>query len=192
MDGRNHGSAIRSSQRPCETSVSMNDLRSQRCVFVSHCLLAQGIMAQGVVKKYPSLVRPIVQFCLDNEVNIFQMPCPESQCPAGGLVRNPHGKQWYENRGLRIIAREIAQGQVSYMAKLIEEGFEVLAVIGVDFSPACGVNYLNQGYRIYADQGIYVEELKKCLRARKIECAFVGVNQRWEKKLSRDLQNLLS
>ena len=170
----------------------MTDIRSRRCVFVSHCLLAQGIMAQGIVKNYPAVVRPIVEFCLDNDLNILQMPCPESRCPAGGLVREPHGKQWYEENGLRTTARTIAEEQVGYMHMLEGQGFEILAVIGVDFSPACAVNYLNQGPRIYSDQGIYVEELRRCLGERNMNVHFVGVNQRWHKKLRADLDHLIS
>ena len=149
-------------------------------------------MAQGVVQKSPAVVRPIVEFCLDHDLNILQMPCPESRCPAGGLVRAPRGKQWYEKRGLRETARSIAEGQVEYMRELVENGFEIVAVIGVDFSPACAVNYLNRGPSIYSDQGIYVEELRKCMDEHKMNIHFIGVNQRWHKKLRRDLEFLVS
>lgn len=149
-------------------------------------------MAQGVVKKYPAIVRPILEFCLEHDVNIFQMPCPETLCTAGGLVRQPHGKQWYEDRGLRETARTIAEEQVRYMATLLKQGFEILAVIGVDFSPACAVNYLNRGRSIYSDQGIYVEELQSALKKNGIRCRFIGVHQRWQRKLQNNLQDLLS
>lgn len=170
----------------------MTDVRSRRCVFVSHCILAQGIMAQGVVKKYPSVVRPIVEFCIDNDINILQMPCPESMCPAGGLIREPHGKKWYEENGLRETARTIAEEQVEYMQKLESQGFEILGIIGVDFSPACAVTYLNRGPIIYQDQGIYVDELRRCLENRNMQVEFVGVNQQWHRKLQADLNQLIS
>ena len=38
---------------PREVTNIMTDVRSRRCVFVSHCLLAQGVMAQGVVRNFP-------------------------------------------------------------------------------------------------------------------------------------------
>lgn len=149
-------------------------------------------MAQGLVKKYPAVVRPLLEFCLEHEVNIFQMPCPESRCLAGGIARQPRGKQWYEENGLRAVSREIAREQVRYMASLVREGFEILAIVGVDFSPACAVNYLNKGRSIRPDRGIYMEELQECLKDHGIRCRFVGVNQRWERKLQRELQDLLS
>ena len=170
----------------------MTDVRSRRCVFVSHCLLAQGVMAQGVVRNFPAVVRPVVEFCLDNEINIFQMPCPESMCPAGGLVRQPRGKKWYEENGLRETARKISEDQVRYMHSLKEQGFEILAIIGVELSPACAVNYLNRGTMIYRDEGVYVEELRRCLKNRNMKVNFIGVNQRWQRKLHRDLNSLLS
>ncbi len=170
----------------------MTDIRSRRCVFISHCLLAQGIMAQGVVKNFPSIVRPIMDFCLEHELNIMQMPCPESRCAAGGIFRQPHGKQWYEKHGLRETARSIAEGQVAYMRDLVGQGFEIVGIIGVDFSPACAVNYLNRGRAVYSDSGIYVEELQKCLDESDIDVEFVGVNQRWPKKLQKDLRRLIA
>jgi predicted secreted protein len=165
--------------------------RSKKCVFVSHCLLAQAVVAQGLAKISPAAVRPVIQFCLDNDINIFQMPCPEVLCAAGGLGRSLHGKRWYEKHGLRETSSRIAKEQVSYMAELIRAGFDVLAVIGVEFSPACAPNYLNEGKVIIKDEGIYVEELKRELMIQGIQLPFVGVNQRWTKKLERQLSEIL-
>ena len=154
-------------------------------------MLAQSVMAEGLVRGSAASVRPVVEFCLRNDLNIFQMPCPETLCMAGGLGRPPRGKAWYEANGLRETARAIAQGQADYMARLRDGGIEIVAVIGVEFSPACGVNYLNKGRTIVRDQGIYVEELKAALFARNLDPMFVGVNARWTKKLERDLAALL-
>ena len=149
-------------------------------------------MARGVVKNYPAVVRPIVEFCMDNDINIIQMPCPESMCPAGGLMREPRGKKWYEENGLRDTARTIAEEQVEYMQALESQGFEILGIVGVEFSPACAVTYLNRGLMVYRDQGIYVEELRRCLECRDMQISFIGVNQRWRKKLQADLNGLIS
>lgn len=170
----------------------MTDIRSRRCVFVSHCLLAQGVMAQGLVKHFPGPVRPILEFCLEHDLNIMQMPCPESRCSAGGLNRTPHGKKWYEKNGLRETAREIAEDQADYMRAVADQGFEIVGIIGVDFSPACAVNYLNRGPAIYRDQGIYMEELCNSLAARDLNIRLVGINHRWHKKLRQDLDSLVS
>lgn len=167
------------------------DIRSKNCVFMSHCLLAQAVRANGVAKYFPGPVKPVIQFCLDNDINMMQMPCPETLCANGGLGRDPHGKKWYEQNGMRETAREIAASQVEYMKNLIDSGFTILAVIGMEFSPACAVTYLNRGQRIYRDQGIYVEELKSLMANENIEIPFIGVNQRALKKLDKQLKSLV-
>jgi len=161
--------------------------RSRKCVFLSHCLLAQGVRAKGLVKRAPAIVKEVLYFCLENEINVIQMPCPELLCPAGGFERGPHGKSWYEQRGLREICSEIAREQADYAARLIRAGFEVLSIIGLEFSPACAPNYLNRGRRIVKGKGIYIEELERELERQGISVRFIGVNQRWHKKLEREL-----
>lgn len=165
--------------------------RSKKCVFVSHCLLAQVMMAKGLVKLSPAIIKQVVQFCMDNDINIFQMPCPEFLCAAGGPGRDVHGKAWYEKNGLRQTSSEIAKEQVNYMVKLIHAGFEVLAVIGIEFSPACAPNYLNNGRRIVKDKGIFIEELQREFKLQKLQVPFVGVNQRWTRKLEKQLSEVL-
>lgn len=170
----------------------MTDVRSRRCVFVSHCMLAQCVMAEGVVRHHPAMMRPVVEFCLSNDINIIQMPCPETLCAAGGLGREPHGKVWYERNGLRETAAGLAKGQLDYMERLRAAGIDILGVIGVDFSPACAVTFLNKGRSIVRDEGIFVEELKKGMAERGFALPFVGVTPKWEKRILRDLQALLA
>ncbi len=165
--------------------------RSKKCMFVAHCLLAQAIVAKGLARNAPAIVKPVMQFCLDNDINIFQMPCPEVLCEMGGLERQLHGKIWYENNGLRKISSRIAKEQVDYMKELTNAGLDILAVIGVEFSPACAPTYLNKGRSIIKDKGIYIEELQQELKLQKLQIPFIGINQRWHKKLEKQLNAIL-
>ena len=161
--------------------------RSKKCVFVSHCLLAQVVRAKGLVKVSPAIIKQVVQFCMDNDINVFQMPCPESLCAAGGLRREVHGKAWYEKNGLRETSSKIAKEQVNYMVELKESGFAVVAIIGLEFSPSCAPSYLNKGRWIVKGKGIFVEELEKELKLQALRIPFIGVNQRWTRKLEKQL-----
>lgn len=168
------------------------DIRSDRFLFLSHCLLAQAVRAKGLARYHPAAFKPVLQFCLENDINIVQMPCPEALHHAGGLDREPHGKKWYEDRGLRAQACEIAKGQAEYMKALLDQGYKVLAVVGLEFSPACAVQLLNKGPIVYREQGIFVEELKRHLIERHIDVPFMAVHPRGPKKLARDLKSLLA
>ena len=170
----------------------MNDIRSRRCVFISHCIMAQCVRANGIVKYFPGPIKPVMQFCLDNDINVMQMPCPEFRCSAGGLGREPHGKKWYETNGLRDVARKVAEEQVAYMVELTRGGYEILAILGMEFSPACAVEFLNRGPVIYRDKGIYVEELAELMGKSSLKVPFIGVNQRAHKKLERQLNAMLT
>lgn len=158
---------------------------------MSHCLLAQVVTAQGRAKANSAIVNPVLQFCIDNNINVFQMPCPELLCSAGGFNRQRRGKKWYERHGLRSECKTIAKQQAGYITKLMHEGVDVLGIIGVEFSPACSPNYLNRGRITVRGKGIYVEELQRELLERNIEVRFIGVNKRWAHKLKEDLTRLL-
>jgi predicted secreted protein len=159
------------------------------CLFVSHCVLAQCVMAEGRVKTHPSMVEPVVRFCLENSVNIMQMPCPETR--HAGLERQPRGKGWYEAHGLRSSAAAIAEGQAEYMGQLVASGSTILGVAAIEFSPACAVHYLNRGSRIVPGTGIYIEELRRALLEHDLDVPIVGISPRWPAKAKKDLTALL-
>lgn len=166
-------------------------IRSRRCVFVSHCLLAQGIRADGLAKYHPAAFAPVVEWCLTNEINIMQMPCPELACASGGLGRSPRGKKWYEKNGLRETATAIAGGQAAYMKRLVDGGYTVIGIIGMEFSPACATRLLNRGRRVVHDEGIYIEELRKALKAADLKIPLIGVHPRGPHRLQKDLKTLI-
>jgi len=135
------------------------------------------------------MVESVVRFCLENSVNIMQMPCPETR--HAGLGREPKGKAWYEAHGLRASAAGIADGQAAYMDELVAAGCVILGVAAIEFSPACAVNYLNRGSRIVPGSGIYIEELRRALLERHLDVPIVGISPRWPGKAKRDLTALL-
>lgn len=165
--------------------------RSQKCIFVSHCILAQISVAKGLAKKSPAIIKQVVQFCMDNDINIFQMPCPEIQCEAGGVDRDLHGKKWYDENGLRATSKHIAKEQVCYMNKFVSSGADILAIVGIEFSPACAPTYLNKGRSVIKGKGIYIEELVAELKLYALDIPIIGINQRWHKKAQKQLSELL-
>ena len=160
--------------------------RSEHCVLLAHCILAQTVRADGC-EKVPAAVRRVVEFCLDNDLNMIQMPCPETRfC---GLPREPHGKKWYEQQGLRKICRIIAAEQAVYARQLVDAGKIILAIIGVEFSPACSTVKNNNS--VYRQHGIYMEELEVALEIRGLCIPAISINPDWRNRLERDLADIL-
>jgi len=161
------------------------DVRSKNCVFLSHCLLAQVVRAQGVAK-WPGSCTPVVQWCLDNDVNMIQMPCPEYSC--AGMSRQTHGKKYYEEHHLRQKCLGDVHAVIEVMFDHLKSGHNILAIICVEFSPACSPN---EGRSPYNPKGIFIEELQKEMRATDIRSIpFIGVSDRWLKRLDKDLAGL--
>ena len=150
--------------------------RSKRCVFVSFCYFAQGIRASGIVRKFPATVTPLISMLMENNINIFQMPCPELEYDS--LQRQPHGKSFYDKPTNRIICRKISEVVADQMAMLIKGGYRIEAIIGIDRSPSCAVNIISAGQRkgSITGKGIFIEELNKVLNKRGIKIPFFGIN----------------
>jgi hypothetical protein len=64
----------------------IRDLRSRRVIFVAHCLLNENTRYLGGACR-GGAIREIVEPCLQNDVGIVQLPCPEQHAWGGVLKR---------------------------------------------------------------------------------------------------------
>ncbi len=134
----------------------LNDKRSRRVIFLSHCLLNENTRYLGGACR-GGCVREIVAQCIDAELGMVQMPCPEERAWGGVLKRYllmTYGLRerhpWaYRLRYLLITAaraytrlryRRIAAQVASQIQDYVRSGFSVVGVVGVDGSPSCGVH----------------------------------------------------
>ena len=62
------------------------DQRSQKVVFLSHCLLNENTRYLGGACR-GGAIRELVESCLDSGLGIVQMPCPEQHAWGGVLNR---------------------------------------------------------------------------------------------------------
>ena len=132
----------------------IRDVRSGRVIFLAHCLLNENTRYLGGARR-GGAVREILEPCLEQDVGIVQLPCPEQHAWGGVLKRRLllfYGSQlalryrllravlpvllWYTRRVYRRLAREAADQIQDYQ----KSGFAVLGIIGVDGSPSCGVH----------------------------------------------------
>lgn len=137
-----------------ELAQRLCDKRSKKVVFLSHCLLNENTRYLGGACR-GGCVREVVEPLIRENVGIVQMPCPEQQA-WGGVLKHLllaiYGAKaklllyrfrwlvlplfiWYTKCRYRRMARAIARQVDDY----IRSGFSVLAIVGVDGSPSCGV-----------------------------------------------------
>ncbi len=116
---------------------SIQDLRSGRVIFLSHCMLNQNAKVRGIAK-YPGVHKPLIDMLTQHDVGIFQMPCPEMSYL--GPMRWGHVKDQYNTLMFRRHCEKIAQQVLDQAVEYHRSDYELVGFIMVDGSPVCGLN----------------------------------------------------
>jgi uncharacterized protein YbbK (DUF523 family) len=129
------------------------DRRGGRVVLLSHCLLDVNTRYLGGAGR-AGCVREVVDACADAGLGMVQLPCPEQRAWGGVLKRRlllVYGSgRWLPGplrrallrAGLawtRVVYRRLARQTARQVADYRRSGLHVVAVVGVDGSPSCGV-----------------------------------------------------
>jgi predicted secreted protein len=145
----------------------------KRVVFVPHCILNQNVRAVGK-EKSDGTIKEIVNFFAEAEVGIIQLPCPEVEFD-GGLDRQLKAKENY-NTFYREYCREISLKILKEVRKYLEKEYKVIGILGIEFSPTCGVYRIENGKRIVPGKGILIEELEKEMQKENFQVPIISVN----------------
>ena len=134
-----------------------------KVVFVPHCILNQSVRALGKESQCGQ-TKEIVKFFAEAEIGIVQMPCPEAESK---------GKSYQK------VCREISIGTLRIVKDYLERGYEVLGILGVEFSPTCGVHRIESKSKIVPGKGILTQELEKAMQEHVLARAeLIGTYQR--------------
>jgi uncharacterized protein YbbK (DUF523 family) len=132
----------------------LQDSRGKRVVFLSHCLLNQNTRYLGGAGR-KGCVREILEQCAQRDVGIVQMPCPEQHAWGGVTKRwwlrmfGAKGSLAYRARRLlmpvflwytRRVYRRLAWEMAAQIRDYLDSGHTVVAVVGIDGSPSCGLH----------------------------------------------------
>lgn len=165
--------------------------RSKKVIFVSHCILCQSIRAQGVSIRFEAIVSPLISLLMEKNINLFQMPCPEIRYD--GVIRNAVRKDAYDNSEFRTICREYAEQLINHMKSLKEADFDIVAILGIENSPTCGVNFVfRDGKGRVRESGVFIEELRKLLPTHNLQdVPILGVQTFNLKKSLSELRSVI-
>jgi predicted secreted protein len=147
---------------------------SKKVVFVPHCILNQNVRALGK-EKSNGTIKEVVNFFAEAEVGIIQLPCPEVEFD-GGLERNFKTKEAYSNEIYRKHCREISLEVLKTIKKYLDKEYKVLGILGIEFSPTCGVYRVESGKKIIPGKGVLFEELEKEMQRENFQVPIIAVN----------------
>lgn len=115
----------------------VRDKRGGKVIFLSHCILNQNAKVRGIAR-YPGAVEPLVQRLLEQGIGMVQMPCPEMTYL--GNMRWGAVKDQYNTPMFRRHCQRLAQEVVDQVENYRQCGYQVVGMVMVDGSPACGLN----------------------------------------------------
>lgn len=184
-----------------QVQVVKTDIRSKDIIFLPFCLICRGVVAQGLVKEFSSVVKPILLEIIRRDINIVQMSCPEVNFGGWehGLKRKPKLKSDYDCAEFHSHCRGLARETVDKIEALHKNGFRVRAILGIEYSPSCAVNYVLKSYTgSYSSKGytshgagIFMEQLQAELEKRDLKILMIGVHLRGMEKTLRRLKEAL-
>ena len=165
------------------------DNRSKKFVFIPFCLIAQAYQAQGIVKyEWKSSIRPFVDLLLEYNINIIQMPCAESEFK-NSLIREPKGISKYDTREFNKHCEELANNVSKQIKDLVSSNYEVVAILGIEQSPSCCVNYIYTNKGMEKRMGLFMQKLYENIK--ELNIPIIGINRKYINKSLKELKKVL-
>ena len=157
-----------------------DDNRSKRVVLVAHCVMNQDARIDGS-GHFPGAMGEVARVLVESGVGILQMPCPELLYL--GLDRRRHGgmdigiREALSEEDGRTACRELAQRLVYQIKEYRKHGFEIIGVIGIDGSPACGVDITHYwGKGAGPGTGAFMQMVQEEFGKNDIDIRIIGVS----------------
>lgn len=166
--------------------------RNKKIVLLSHCILNVNAKIYGIATEQAGCIR-IVEGLLKNGFGIIQLPCVEQSC--FGINRWGQVKEQVDFPAFRAKCRFLLQPIIEQVLDFYENGYEISAIVGLDGSPTCGVNYtctgkwggeIGEGYDLPAkieslgilrEPGVMMEVLKEMLEEMHINARFLSIDE---------------
>ena len=167
----------------------IQDNRSKYFAFVPFCLLAQAYQAQGIVKyEWKSSIKPFVELLINNNINIIQMPCAESSFN-NSLIRKPMGLSKYNTKEFNDHCETLAEYTANQIQSIINSGYKVIAILGIEQSPSCCVNYIYTNHGNEKRKGLFIDKLAN--KIQKYNIPIIGINRKYINKSLSQLDELV-
>lgn len=163
----------------------MKDQRSGKIVVISHCIINVHCLEENLAI-YPGLEEEVIKLLIKKGVGIYQIPCPEIEL--SGIFRKPLPKESYDRQKIRNVYHQLADKITSTLGSYIKRGYEIVAVIGAEGSPTCGIEFVGKwknnvkGKREFprdiefvSGMGVFMEEFKSSLANINIHPEWIGI-----------------
>jgi predicted secreted protein len=112
--------------------------KDRKIILICQCLVNPYCRVHILGQNFP-LSLEMVDYLLKKKVGIIQYPCPETT--AMGLMRNPQGRQQYDNIFFRDHCKELLKVPMLMVREFIKNRYRLCCFIGLENSPTCGIHW---------------------------------------------------
>ena len=125
---------------------------------------------------------------IENDINIIQMPCTEATFE-NNLIRQPKGISKYDTEKFNEHCEKISKEVAKQVKNIIENGYNVIAILGFEQSPSCCVNYIYTNNGMEKRKGLFIEKLYA--KIKKYNIPIIGINRKFINKSLRELEKII-
>lgn len=112
--------------------------KDRRIILICQCLVNPYCRVHILGQNFP-LSLELMDYLLRKKVGVIQYPCPETT--AMGLMRNPQGRQQYDNIFFRDHCKELLKVPMLMVREFIKNKYRLCCFIGLENSPTCGIHW---------------------------------------------------
>ena len=112
--------------------------KEKKIVLIAQCLVNPYCRVHILGQNFP-LSKKLLDYLLDHKIGVIQYSCPETT--AMGLMRNPQGRQQYDNIFFRNHCKELLKTPMLMVREFIKNGYRLCGFIGLENSPTCGIHW---------------------------------------------------
>ncbi|MBU0571382.1 MAG: hypothetical protein KJ995_05080 [Candidatus Omnitrophica bacterium] len=112
--------------------------KDRKIILIAQCLVNPYCRVHILGQNFP-LSKELTNYLMDKRVGIIQYACPETT--AMGLMRNPQGRQQYDNTFFRAHCKELLKVPMLMVKEFIANNYRLVAFLGLENSPTCGIRW---------------------------------------------------
>lgn len=157
------------------------------------CMLAPGLQAEAG-RENCAWREPYLRLMLQYQIDMIPYICAEASFQGyhNGLSRKPHGIDFYRKlEGYEAHCRILGVKCAEEIHALHMGGYHFLAVLGIEHSPSCAVNYMYTHQGMKRMPGMFMAFLKSSMDEHEITIPFIGINKRYPEKSLNMLEKIL-
>jgi predicted secreted protein len=129
--------------------------KDRKIVLICQCLVNPYCRVHILGQNFP-LSQELMDYLLRRRVGVIQYLCPETT--AMGLMRNPQGRQQYDNIFFRDHCKELLKTPLLMVREFVRNRYRLCCFIGLENSPTCSVSWTKHKVNRYGTESPNPEE----------------------------------